>query len=88
MNNFKTITTVPNTFNMINPVKNDKNKKSNNCLSSFDYFNSGNKGSVYWGSEKPIIETVSGDFKPHSGKPTHSIWNNSTKRKTIVNINK
>jgi hypothetical protein len=45
----------------------------------------GDKGNVYWGSEKPMDETCIQD-KAHTGKPAHAIWNNSTKRKTIVNV--
>lgn len=87
MNGFQTVTSVPTTFNMINSVK-SKNVSSNDttCQSSFNYFNNGSQSSVYWGSEKPMDEVCPSNFKPHSGKPTHSIWNNSTKRKTIVNI--
>ena len=87
MNYFQTVTSVPTTFNMINPVQ-SKNVSNNDttCQASFDYFNKGSPGSVYWGSEKPMDDKPPENFKPHSGKPTHSIWNNSTKRKTIVNI--
>ena len=89
MNDFQTVTSVPSTFNMINPVKsNNVITEDNTCLSSFNYFNNGSHGSVYWGSEKPMDEKPIANFKNHSGKPTHSIWNNSTKRKTIVNIKK
>ena len=89
MNDFQTVTSVPTTFNMINPLKSNQNiNKDNTCLASFDYFNNGSQGSVYWGSEKPIDEKPITNFKNHSGESTHSIWNNSTKRKTIVNIKK
>jgi hypothetical protein len=84
MNDFQTVTSVPNTFNMINPVQRLSNDTT--CQISFDYFNKGSQGNVYWGSEKPMDEKPPENFKNHSGKPTHSIWNNSTKRKTIVNI--
>ena len=83
MNDFQTVTSVPNTFNMINPVRRLNNDA---CEITFDYFNNGSLGNVYWGSEKPMDEKPLANFKNHSGKPTHSIWNNSTKRKTIVNI--
>uniref|UniRef100_A0A6C0CGE4 Uncharacterized protein n=1 Tax=viral metagenome TaxID=1070528 RepID=A0A6C0CGE4_9ZZZZ len=88
MNDFQTVTSIPSTFNMINPVKSKNITEDKTCLASFDYFNNGSQGSVYWGSEKPMDEVFPSNFKPHSGKPTHSIWNNSTKRKTIVNIKK
>ena len=84
MNDFQTVTSVPTTFNMINPVKSKNMNKDKSCLASFDYFNNGSQGSVYWGSEKPLKEVCFKDFKAHSGIPNHSIWNNSTKRKTIV----
>ena len=88
MNDFQTVISVPNTFNMVNPVKNKYVTEDKTCLASFDYFNNGSQGNVYWGSEKPMDEKPITNFKNHSGKPTHSIWNNSTKRKTIVNIKK
>lgn len=89
MNDFQTVTSVPTTFNMINSVK-SKNVSNNDttCQASFNYFNNGSQGNVYWGSEKPMDEKPITNFKNHSGKPNHSIWNNSTKRKTIVNIKK
>jgi hypothetical protein len=73
---------------MINPVQSKNLTNDNTCQMSFDYFNNGSQGNVYWGSEKPMDEKPITNFKNHSGKPTHSIWNNSTKRKTIVNIKK
>lgn len=86
MNDFQTVTSVPNTFNMINSVKSKNVSNDTTCQASFNYFNNGSQGNVYWGSEKPMDEKPITNFKNHSGKPTHSIWNNSTKRKTIVNI--
>ena len=92
MNDFQTVTSVPTTFNMINSVKsnnvnsNNVNSNDTTCQVSFNYFNNGSQGNVYWGSEKPMDEKPLADFKNHTGKPTHSMWNNSTKRKTIVNI--
>ena len=86
MNDYQTVTSVPTTFNMINSVKsNNVNSNDTTCQVSFNYFNNGSQGNVYWGSEKPMDETCIQD-KAHTGKPTHSMWNNSTKRKTIVNI--
>jgi hypothetical protein len=83
MNYFQTVTSIPNNFNMVNPVQRLSN---NTCKISFNYFNTGSSGNVYWGSERPMDEKPLTNFKNHSGKPIHSIWNNSTKRKTIVNI--
>ncbi len=87
MNQFQTVTAIPNNFIMTNPIQN-KNAgiMDGSCQSSFNYFQGGkgDKGNVYWGSEKPMNETGILDAA-HSGKPIHSIWNNSTKRKTIVN---
>ena len=88
MNDFQTVTSVPTTFNMINPVNSKNITEDKTCLASFEYFNNGPQGSVYWGSEKPMDEVCPTNFKNHSGESTHSIWNNSTKRKTIVNIKK
>lgn len=41
--------------------------------------------SAYWGSHKPIPDNC---MTPQVGQPCHSIWNNSTKRKTIVDYNR
>lgn len=85
MNQYASITSVPTQFKMTNPVKTSGElKQDNSCQPSFTYFNTGNNPQVLWGSEKPMKETCSVQYKPHQGIPTHAIWNNSTKRKTIV----
>lgn len=86
MEQYASIETVPSQFKMTNPVKNSVNTsvKDNSCQPSFTYFPSQQTPSVYWGSEKPMKESCSTQFKPHSGTANHAIWNNSTKRKTIV----
>ena len=42
-----------------------------------------NKNAV-WGSEKPVKETCPPEHLQMVGEPCMNIWNNSTKRKTIV----
>ena len=37
-----------------------------------------------WGSEKPVHESCKPEHLQLSGQPCLNIWNNSTKRKTIV----
>ena len=41
MNDFQTVTSIPTTFNMINPVKSKNVTEDKTCLASFDYFNNG-----------------------------------------------
>ena len=38
-----------------------------------------------WGSEKPVHESCKPEHLQLNGLPCLNIWNNSTKRKTIVN---
>jgi hypothetical protein len=90
MNQYATLDKVPTQFNMTNPLQPSAKvlpggKGDGTCQKSFDYFETGKDKSVYWGSSKPMKEVCSSTFKSHSGMPTHSLWNNSTKRKTIVN---
>ena len=37
--------------------------------------------SAYWGSNKPVPDNC---LKPQKGTPCNSLWNNSTRRKTVV----
>lgn len=51
----------------------------------FDYqINSCDTPNVLWGSEKPVKESCLPEHIQMQGTPCTSIWNNSTKRKTIV----
>ena len=54
--------------------------ESNNFGNYFEQSNN-NESSAYWGSNKPISDKC---LKPQEGIPINSLWNNSTKRKTIV----
>lgn len=68
----------------LSPNKNDCNPfQANNYFGN--YFQSCQTPSVVWGSEKPINESCPTEYKDHSGQPCHSLWNNSTKRKIIIN---
>lgn len=68
-------------------IKGDKT----NCNSSGDsnnfgnYFQKCNNSSSYWGSNKPISDNC---LKPQEGIPCNSLWNNSTRRKIIVDYNR
>ena len=85
MENYASIEPVPSQFKMTNPVKTSGElKKDSSCQPSFTYFQSGGTPQVQWGSDKPLKESCPSNFKPHSGMPNHAIWNNSTKRKTII----
>ena len=82
----------PSYFSMINDVHTMfQPKKDNTCQPSFQYFlqnSSSTKPQTQWGSSRPMDEVCPSNFKPHMGTPTHSIWNNLTKRKSMVNLKK
>ena len=70
-------------FNNLNDTQ--FNPQYNLPVKESNYFKQCSIGSVMWGSNKPIDEKCPTDYIPHKGEPCHSIWNNSTKRKTIIN---
>jgi len=39
---------------------------------------------AYWGSDKPAPDVCTLSLGPHEGMPCHSLWNNLTKRKSVV----
>lgn len=39
---------------------------------------------AYWGSERPAPDVCTPGLGPHEGTPCNSIWNNLTKRKSVV----
>ena len=85
MNQFATIEEVPSYFKMLNKVETSGEPKNDaSCQPSFDYFSSSTQGQVGWGSSRPMEEVCPTNYKPHEGVPTHSVWNNMTKRKSIV----
>lgn len=85
MNQYATLEKVPSYFQMTNPVKSSgEPKKDASCQPSFDYFQGGGKPQVLWGSNKPMVEVCPQNYKPHTGTPNHAVWNNLTKRKSIV----
>lgn len=43
------------------------------------------ESSAYWGSNKPVPDNC---LKPQTGIPCNSLWNNSTRRKTVVAYNR
>ena len=47
---------------------------------------SNNIPNVLWGSNKPVKETCLPNHIQMEGTSCNNIWNNSTKRKTIVNV--
>ena len=77
--------------NLVSPkypgVSNDMNYARNNDNDGllFDYIKSCNKPNVVWGSDKPVVEKCLPNHLHMEGTSCNSIWNNSTKRKTIVN---
>ena len=86
INTINDINTPQNAF-MINQYTETNDKSNCNSFNSpnnfgnyFDKCLHGNSSPV-WGSNKPIRENC---MNPLMGKPCHNIWNNSTKRKTIV----
>ena len=70
-------------------VTNDMNyarTTKNGGTQLFDYIQSCNKPNVEWGSNKPVVEKCLPNHLHMEGDSCNQIWNNSTKRKTIVNV--
>ena len=85
MSQYATLQKVPSYFQMVNPVStNGDSKQDSSCQPSFTYFRDGGNRQVQWGSDKPLDEVCPNNYKSHSGTPNHAIWNNLTKRKSIV----
>ena len=88
MDQYATLEEVPSYFKMLNKVQTSGEKKQDaSCQPSFDYFENGSNAQVQWGSSIPIDEVCPQGYKPHTGTPNHSVWNNMTKRKSIVKSN-
>ena len=88
MEQFATLEQTPSYFKMINEVKTSGDlKKDSSCQPSFAYFRDSSKAQVRWGSARPMTEVCPTNYKQHEGTPTHSIWNNLTRRKSIVITN-
>ena len=88
MEQYATLEQTPSYFKMINKVKTSGDlKKDSSCQPSFDYFRDCTKAQVRWGSARPMNEVCPTNYKPHEGTPTHSVWNNLTRRKSIVTSN-
>ena len=49
-----------------------------------NYFQQCQNPSAYWGSNKPAPDTCEPGLKGHQGLPCNSLWNNLTRRKTVV----
>ena len=76
---------IPEKFTMVNQVSTTSApKKTDPCQPGFTYFKQGNTPSPYWGSSRPIAEKCPTNFTPHTGVPSHSLGNNMTKRKSVV----
>ena len=84
------INTPQNAF-MVNQYTETGDKSDCNSFNSpnnfGNYFDRCTKGSqsAYWGSNQPVKDNC---LNPQSGKPCHFIWNNSTKRKVIVDYDR
>lgn len=88
MSQYASLEQVPSYFQMINPVSTSGElKKDSSCQPSFTYFQDGGSRQVQWGSDRPIQEVCPQDYKPHTGTPNNAVWNNLTKRKSIVMTN-
>jgi len=87
MNNLVT----PQNAYMVNQYTTTNDKTNCNAFDSpnnfGNYFDkcSRENASPGWGSNKPVKENC---MNPQMGKPCHNIWNNSTKRKTIVDYDR
>lgn len=85
LNKYASVEHIPSQFKMTNKVSTSGELKTDSsCQPSFTYFENDSDPNVYWGSNKPMEEVCPTDYKPHTGEPNHSIWNNLTKRKSIV----
>tara|TARA_B110000902_G_C14101490_1_gene510834 strand:- start:185 stop:433 length:249 start_codon:yes stop_codon:yes gene_type:complete len=76
-----------NYFQITNDFKLSENKGQCNPFNNHNNFGNyfktcpqGNK-SAYWGSDKPTADKC---LQPQVGQPCHALWNNLTKRKSIV----
>ena len=58
-------------------------QKSNNFGNYFQKCNTESQ-SALWGSERPVPDRCNINHQPHKGQPCTSIWNNLTKRKSVV----
>lgn len=82
---YSTLTQIPQSFKMTNRLtSSDDTKHEKSCQSSFTYFNQSKGESILWGSSKPMKEQCNKAHKPHNGVPVHSLWNNMTKRKSLI----
>ena len=59
-------------------------KQSNNFGNYFQQC-SQNSQSAYWGSNKPVPDKC---LEPQKGQPCTSLWNNLTRRKSVVSYNR
>jgi len=85
MEQYATLEQTPSYFKMVNKVNTSGEPKQDSlCQPSFNYFRQCTKSQVNWGSDKPMKEVCPTKYKAHTGVPTHSIWNNMTKRKSVV----
>jgi len=88
MEQYATLEKTPSYFKMVNTVNTSGDLKTDaSCQPSFSHFRQGTKSQVNWGSNKPMNEVCPTNYKSHTGVPTHSIWNNMTKRRSIVITN-
>lgn len=49
-----------------------------------NYFHKCQTPSAFWGSNKPAPDVCGAGNRAQIGVPCHSIWNNQTKRKSVV----
>jgi hypothetical protein len=88
MNQYSTLEQLPSYFKMTNPIQTSgESKQDSSCQPSFTYFQSEGIKQVQWGSDRPLQEVCPPNYKPHTGTPNHALWNNLTKRKSIVLTN-
>ena len=76
----------PNYGGVKNNMEHARNTR-NSGTQLFTYMKSCNNPDVQWGSNKPMSQTCLPNHQQMEGVPCTNIWNNSTKRKTIVDVN-
>ena len=87
-NIFLDMITVPSSVKITNQYKTTGEKPDCNVFKSpnnfGNYFQTCSTPSAYWGSNKPAPDVCEPGLKAHQGTPCHSLWNNLTRRKTVV----
>ena len=72
---------ISNVFQKTNDTTQCNNKRPSNNFGNYFQMCLESDKSAYWGSNKPVKDKCS---KPQVGTPCTSLWNNLTRRKSVV----